>query len=1779
MIGAGKGFTIAAKIRETAEASLYRGFRTSDMRPVLLKSPHPGRLTTTELARLRHEHAILSAIGEATDERALGIEDLGQLVALVMDYPGDLSLDGLVNQAPMDLGGFLRTAVAMAEAVEVVHRHHIIHRDIKPENFFRDRASGKVTLINFGAATRLALEDGVEDQPDVHVGRLAGTLAYMSPEQTGRMNRSVDRRTDLYSLGVALYELGTGALPFPTSDPLELLHSHIARAPVPPHVARSDWPRVLSEIVMRLLAKNAEDRYQDVAGLKADLMECQRRLADAGAVETFPLGAHDFCDELRIPQKLYGREPELATLLETFARTCKGSAELLLVSGNSGVGKSVLVGELQKQLATGAQLATGKFDPIGRRIPYAPIVQACGGMLRSILAEPPTALAHWRQRLSQAVGNNGRLLTDIIPELSLVWGPQPPVEALDPAQSQHRFEATFLAFLQVFAFADHPLALFLDDLQWADSASLRMIRLLLTAPQRGYLLVIGAYRDNEVDPTHPLAGTLADLRRAGTTLTQIELHPLNASAIEQLLGDTFVATPLSVRPLAKLALRKTEGNPFFLGQFLTTLYGDGHIKLDPSTGQWVFELRKIEKTTATDNVVDFMAGRLQRLPPGTQDVLRLAACLGSRFDLRGVALAAERDPAQVRELLWPALREGLVVALDGDQGPLHEASDRDAPPGYRFLHDRVQQAVYGSMAKDQRQRVHLRIGRMQLATGDATISDRQLFEIVNHLDLGAELIDTASERRSLARLNFSAASKAKDAAAHATAIRHLDICMDLLGPSAWQDDYDTALQAAVCRIECDIATGQLESACRVLDGAEAAVRDDFDRVTLQALRTLVLVSSNRMGEAIASGVAAANILGMEFPSAPQAIGQAIGAELGAIFGALGARGATGLLDLPAMADRKSLLLLHVLHRIMPAAAQVDPALMTLIVARAVHLSLQQGNAPVSAYFCACLAHVQVVMGDALKGYEIGQIAVRLNQAIGGQSVACAVHFLLGAFVAFWTRGVSESVDHLRQGRSAALEAGDYLYACYCAMGEAVFAFQTGEALEDVAEVAGQAADLIERTGDVTNHDVVTSLRRTVHRLQASSGPCPGPDHAEAERKIVEGRNPFVISCHFQFVALEKYLDGDCAGASVYLARAKPGVPGNFNQPQSEFLAALLLAEQVRAGGETAPAALAELESAEATFRGWTATSPETFGYRHALVAAELASARDDVGQALTLFELAIKLAQDAGQVLYEALANELAGKHAERRGWLRMAGERYYRNASVAYARWGGRRKARQLATRVPEPRHRAQALTVELPAVSWPVEPRTDNFDAIALARATQALSSEMVPSKLMARLMAIAIEQAGAERGFLLLFRDGELWVEGAAGSDADSFTRFRLPAPDVTADSTPAGRARGCDQTAFPLPRTVIDFVLAAREKVVLTQTTTPNRFAADPYVVQHRPRSLLCLPMLRQGNLTGLLYLENRLTTDVFATEQIELLEMLSTQAAISLENARLYEELEERVKDRTHRLEQSLRTIQENQAKLIEAERRAAVAHLESELAIARRIQTSILPRQLSVSGMEIAAVMRTATEVGGDYYDILPSDDGGCWVGIGDVSGHGLDAGLVMLMVQSGLAALMRGDARIDPASLLCIVNRAIYDNVRCRLQRDDYVTLSLLRFFPDGRFRVAGAHEDIVIWRAQSGRCESMVTSGTWVGIVKDIESATRSQDGYLSDGDVMVLFTDGIIEARRDDDEQLGIAPFLDIVSQAHAEPAAELCRRIVERAQAWSTEQQDDQTVVVLRRGARR
>lgn len=1528
-------YTLTARLRDTPEAMLFRGHRNADLRSVIVKIPHGDRPSAVHLARLRHEHAILQLFDTPAVVRSLGLEMADDGAALVLEDLGDQSLDAVVGAAPVEIGSFLRTAIAMAEVLEAVHQHHIIHKDIKPHHFFRSPSTGALTLIDFGVATRLSLEE----RRATSVRHLEGTLAYMSPEQTGRMNRVVDRRTDLYSLGVTYYQLLTGVLPFQATDPLELVHSHIARQAVPPHVAAPGTPKILSDIVLKLMSKSADDRYQNVAGLKADLARCLDSFRTSGTLAAFPLGHEDFSDELRIPQKLYGREKDTQALTATFGRVRAAGAELLLIAGYSGIGKSALVGELQRQIATKGHFVTGKFDQLGRHIPYAPISRACGDLVRSVLTESPESIAVWRHKILDAVGPNGQVIVDLVPELALVIGAQPKQQELGPTESQHRFERTFSAFLAVFAAADSPLILFVDDLQWADPASLRLIHVLLTSLARNPLLLIGAYRDNEVDAVHPLSLALAELRKAGVAPVEIKLAPLGLDDATALVADALAAPRAQVEPLARLVLDKTLGNPFFLSQFLTMLYQEQLLEFDTVARSWRFDVERIERATVTDNVVDFMVGKLRRLGTATQQILMIAACVGHQFDRRTLSLVAGRSSSEVAADLWDALREGVVVPLDLGSEYLHEgearhggssgdADDAGLNPSYRFLHDRVQQAAYAMVPERERAQMHLRIGRTIVAAGGGRVPDERLFEVVNHLDLGASLVTDAGERRELARLNLAAGRRALDAAAHASALDLLDTGLGLLGElpgeGGWKTDYAAALAGHLAKAQCAYVMGRPDDAFRVLDEIERSATDVVDRAAALELRILILSSTNRLKESTECGVAAARLLGAVLPDNDDELGPAIGATFGAVAAALGDRTIESLIDLPLMTDPRSLALVRVFHRTIPAAVQYNPRLMTLVVAKAIDVALQRGNSPEMSYFYVCWGLVMAVMGDAERSHRAGQLGLRLNERLNHVVVEAPSRFVFGALVEHWTRPLSDGMDDLQKGLKASLDAGHYFYASFCTMFHAIYRLFRGDALEDVAAQVRDITDLQHRSGAVANASVTERLGALVATLRA--GPSSSRSEAggvDTEAALVASGNRFVISSLFLFRAIERYFASDWAAASGLLEKAWPPSPGNMVGPEIRFFRALVLAERARvarAGGEEAAcqALIVELQGEEATLSKWAAGSPGTFGHRQALVAAELASFGTDDGRTLTLYDRALTMAREARSIMHEALAAELAGRFAARRGWQSIATDLYFRTAADAYARWGARSKAKELALDARQAnasevgsRHESTlAGNVAGRASLASAELSTEQLDAMTLVKATQAISTEIVLPKLIATLMRIVIEQAGAECGYLLLEHDGALWVEGAAGGEgAASFQRLRLD--DV------AEVAEG----PMLLPRSIIGYVQRSREKVLLAHADRPSMFSSDPYLARQRPRSLLCLPMVRQGSLVGLLYLENKLTGGAFSSDRVDLLEMLSTQAAISIENAILYDDMEERVEDRTQALEASLTTIQEKQTDL------------------------------------------------------------------------------------------------------------------------------------------------------------------------------------------------------------------------------------------------------------------
>lgn len=1537
-------YGLEADARATDSSRIRRGKRLLDGLPVVVKVPRKEYPSAAELAQIRHEYALLCELSDAPVVRALELVRVNNAVGLVMEDVGSRSFDRLLAAGGLELGRFLRLARAATEALAAVHARGVLHKDIKPHHFFSDAEEKRVVLIDFGIATAVRKE---EQQP-LGLDALEGTLSYIAPEQTGRMNRAVDRRSDLYSLGVMLYELATGVLPFASADPLELVHCHIARLPRPPADVKP-MPRVVSDIILRLLQKVPEQRYQTATGLLADLVTCEATLGQTGHIEPFELGRHDHSSELCMPQKLYGRHADVARLGAALGRARAGTAELVLISGGAGIGKSALVQELHKELALAGHFVSGKFDQFNRTQPYSAVARAAGELVRAELAGSSEQLAAWKAELLAAVGQNGRVLVDIVPELELVIGLQPPVALLGPMEAQNRFESSFQRFMVASASAERPLVVFLDDLQWADSASLRLLSRILQNPEQRHLLVVASYRDNELTGAHPLSFFIDELT-ATIEVSRVRLEPLAASDVGELLADTFPVHAEPIAPLAEVVMKKTLGNPFFISQFLDTAYRDGLIRFDARESRWTWQLDAIERAAATANVVDLVLAKLQRLDADTQSIASLAACVGHRFDSRQLAAISGRTPGAVARALWQAVREGFVVPL-GDEYRLvsHEldASAHDLEVAYRFTHDRVQQAAYALIPEAERGPIHLRIGRQLLARAGASgPSDDVIFDVVAALNAGRGHIESEAERRSLASLDVRAARRAKAACAPATASELSDIALELLGEDAWQVDYALARAAHGIRAECSHLTGNDAAALDSIAALKAHGRTLVERVEAGNLEVMVLTHQGRLVEASASSIEVLRELGVAMPD-PQdkgALGQAIGREFGAYQAALAGRSIESLAELPKMSDPEKLALIGTLFAAIPAAFQWNPELMVLMVLMAVRLPIEHGTAPLSAFFYEQYGIVHtVVTGDHDTAYRFGQLGLRLDDDPERQPYTAAVHFIFAAFNSHFKRPLAECLDAFQTGVARALDCGDHMHGAYCMSLGSAYRFYAGEPLERLAlDLPGLVQNLTARR-DVINTSFLSVVVQSVRCLRGEAAALGAFDD---EAQFEASAPPPVLAMYGAHKAMLRFLAGDAPGALAATERFHP-LPVLFYNVEYSLYRGLALAELARgAVGEERAALEARLRAECDAHARWAAACPENFAHRHALLSAELHAVSGRSEDAMAQYERAISLATAHGFVQHLALASELCARFHHAAGRLKVA-RTYLLEASYHYERWGASAKVERLARQYSDvelslasrdvataTRHLATRTRVATATVAG-----DGGLDLMSAMRATQAIASELDLSRLVERLLRILVENAGAQSGCLIL-GEPRGWCITAT---------FRVDPERVEVGlSEPV-------ETSARLARSVVQYVARSKEPVVLDDAAKAQRFARDEYLQRNATRSLSCLPLLHQGELSAILYLENAAVSGAFTAARLERLQFLGSHAAVAIENAKLYGE----VQAATRRLEEANDTLEQKV--------RERTRELESRNADMRRVLDNVTQGLLSIDVQGRVGSERSAT--------------------------------------------------------------------------------------------------------------------------------------------------------------------------------------------------------------------
>ncbi len=1457
-------YTITETLSKSHPVTLYRGVRRTDNVPVIIKALSTKTSLPREIERLRHEYEITRRLDSPCLLKPYELDQQKAPVRLILeDFDGE-PLSGQLG-SPLETGRFLEIARQLAAALADIHRLEIVHKDLKPDNILIHSRTGTVKLTGFGIAARLV--HAPTTPPNLNL--IEGSLAYMSPEQTGRMNRGVDHRSDLYSLGVIFYRMLTGELPFQAIDPLEWVHCHIARQPRTPTEIVPAIPGTLTAIVEKLLAKQAEERYQSAYGLQRDLERCQEQMAARGKINFFPPGKQDASDRFLISSRLYGREKEVAALLKNFEEiAATGQSRFTLVSGYSGIGKSSLVRELHRPVvAARGYFIAGKFDQYQRNIPYTTITQAFHDLLRQILTESDERIQSWKKALEEALGANGRLITDLIPQLELIIGPQPPVPELPPTDAQRRFHLLFHHFVGVFAQKEHPLVLFLDDLQWLDPASLRLMTYLVTHPDSGSLFLIGAYRDNEVSPSHPLMQTLNEVRRNDIVLQELVLGPLSLTHQKQLLADTLHRALKITAPLARLVYDKTAGNPFFSIHFLTTLYREGLLTYDHQNQYWQWELQKIRKQNITDNVVQLMLDKLKHFKASTQQVLMLAACLGNTAKIRVLSLLCNQPEEELHSALCEAIDEGLMWRMNGS---------------YKFLHDRVQEAAYDLLPVENRPIQHLHIGRLLLSHTPEDQLVENIFEIVGHLNRGAALITAPDERERLAELNLIAGKRAKAATAYTSALTYLITGSDLLLEDIWERHRELVFTIEFHRAECEFLTGNIEKAEERFSGLSDRTDNLHDASLVTSGLLEVYTALNLNDRAVETGLNYLRQVNIDW--SPHPSDDEIQNEYEELLRQLGRRQVEDLIDLPSAGPDQSAIV-DVLALLYPPAQFSDKNLFSLIVARIANLSMKHGNSDGS-----CMGYVWLNSNLALRfgnyelGYRFAKLACDLVEKRGLVRYEPRVYQVFGYAVSPWTRHLNKYSEMIWNTFATAQEIGDIAFAVYAWNVKTSIQLEVGDYLADILADVEKGSEFSYKSGFDFVVDNYIGQLRLIRNLMGLTSEFGSFNDAEfVEKKF------------------EAYLDADPQRSIAklwYWMRKLQALSYAGNYP-----AALEAAERVKqmlwvqatiiegneyhlhnalafAGLYNTVSPDVQTQYREAIMEhyrqleDWSENCPANFRNGAALVAAEIARLEGRDLEAMRCYEEAIQSARENSFLQREALADELAARFYRARNFDTIA-DAYLHKARDCYIRWGADGKVRQLDRQYPHMLD-SQPLT---PGTTFAGS--TQQLDLLAVIKASQAISREILLSTLQETLMRLVLEHAAAQRGFLLLSEDENLTIHARAEITGDETQVEILPSLPVSAET---------------LPLSLLNYVRHTGETLVLADAAAEDRFVDDTYIARNKPRSIIGLPIVRQTRIVGLLYLENNLTAGVFTPDRLTALELLAAQAAVSLENARIHEAL-------------------------------------------------------------------------------------------------------------------------------------------------------------------------------------------------------------------------------------------------------------------------------------------
>ncbi|MDY6932740.1 MAG: PAS domain S-box protein [Spirochaetota bacterium] len=1467
------GYTIKEVVSKGYYSILYRGIRDSDGISVLIRVYVTYDVTPMQIAHFIQEFSNRQNLKSDCIVKAFSVENFNDGIAIILEDFQGIPIKEYFMDKGDDIRDFLRVAIQLAKTLYEIHQSNIILKDIKPNNILINQETGKPKIIDLGLSSILTKENENINDPEI----IYNTLPYISPELTFRMNRDVDYRTDIYTLGTIFYQALTGVLPIHSDNPFEFFHAHIARTPIPPIERRSDLPETISKIIMMMLSKDPEDRYQSGYGIMKDFETCLFQLERTGRVEQFELGRNDISNKFVISQRIYGRESEIDILMRAFDRVIKGTRELVLITGASGIGKTGLVKEVQKlMIKRKGYFISGKFDQFQLNKPYSALIQAFTKLIRQISSESEEQICEWRSRILEVLGNNGKIITDIIPDVELLIGMQPDINELDPEYPQDRFNHILQNFIKILATEDHPLILFCDNLQWVDSASLSLIKTLITDQSTKYILLIGALCDEGNNKSLPIELWINEIKRTDVVFNQISLKPLDITSISHMIGDTFKCPVVVSDELAELLYLKVGGNPFCLKQTLKELY-DNHILIFSGESGWQWDINKIEQMKMPDNIINITISKILHLSEGAKDSLRFASAMGNSFDLESLSAINGKSIDETYTNLNESVDNGLVYLTR---------------KGYRFVHDRIQAAAYALVMEEEKELLHYIIGSQLLKTTKPEEMSEKIFCIVDQLNHGIELALSNKQRVELADLNFKAGIRAKASLAYEAANQFLQNGIHLLPSDAWDSEYDLTLSLYTEIGEVKYLIGDHKQGEGFFDIVLEKATMPLDKIRIYEIKIAYYTVFHQMKKALRIGIEALRMLGVNMPRKPN--------KFNIIRGIIKARlkmrnkNVEDLIDLPELTDPHKLAVARILTSCLSASYISYIEYSPIIIFKLLNLSLQYGNSAYSA--CAYVTYGGLLCSmfrDIEMGYRYGRLALDVIEKYNNPRIMSKVYYIYGTIINHWKNHLRDSLIYLYKAHNFGLEIGDFEFASYALFTYMTHSFLIGESLDKINEDYAMKYISMKNYNQLTSTQLYESWYQMV--LNLKNVPENNVDRLRLTGKIfneeetvpewTHARSMLVLFKVAMEILLFHYDDPQTAiTLSKVVGKDIDSVSGMFIVPEYYYYYSLsLLAHYPHACRRKQRVYLKQIMTYKKKMQIWAEHAPDNFMHKYLLIEAEILSLKDQVANAIKQYDCAIALARENGFIQDEAIANELAAKFYLSKGLDKIAGV-YIQQAYSSFKRWGIDVKVTELKKKYPHLLPKPFDIN-DYPNIHHrPVKhlPRSSSIiqDYTNIVDSLQAISSEIVIDKLLEKIMSIVTQSAGASRGVYLSVKDGKLFVEAEIIVSNDEVSIFNsIPITDGPSLLSP-----------------VIYYVKRTKKLMVLDDARQERDYCTDTYVLENQSKSILGLPVVRQSRLIGILYLENAIVPGIFTPARVEVLQLLASQAAISLQNVTLIDNL-------------------------------------------------------------------------------------------------------------------------------------------------------------------------------------------------------------------------------------------------------------------------------------------